>query len=98
MGESLLAIDYRPLTGELYGLGSTSRGYRIAPTGQATAVGPSFAIAPSGTAFGVDFNPVADRLRIVRNNEQNMRWDSTSGAIVGNDAALTPPGSVVAAA
>ena len=38
--EALLGIDMRPATGELYGLGSTSRLYRVDPdTGVATAVG-----------------------------------------------------------
>src|SRR5262245_20228404 len=39
-GETLLAIDERPATGGLYGLGSTSRLYLIdAITGQAAALG-----------------------------------------------------------
>jgi hypothetical protein len=97
-GESLLAIDYRPLTGLLYAIGSTSRAYLITSTGQATQVGPVFGVALSGTAFGVDFNPAADRLRIVSNSGQSMRWDPTTGTIVANDTALSPPGDVVAAA
>src|SRR5262245_31683828 len=57
-GETLLGIDYRPLTGVLYGLGSTSRLYTINPTtGAATQVGSgTFAVPLSGTNFGFDFN------------------------------------------
>src|SRR5262245_42128386 len=51
-GESILAIDVRPATGQLYGLGSTSRLYRINPaTGKATQVGSTFAVPLSGTEF-----------------------------------------------
>jgi uncharacterized protein DUF4394 len=97
-GESLLAIDNRPLTGALYGLGSTSRAYRVDSTGQATQVGPTLSPALSGTAFGIDFNPVSDQLRIVSDNDQNMRWDPNTGVIVGNDMPLSPLGDVVAVA
>src|SRR5688572_5546900 len=39
-GESLEGIDFRPATGELYGLGSTGQLYRLDPaTGVATPVG-----------------------------------------------------------
>src|SRR5687768_3848258 len=39
-GETILAIDFRPLTGQLYGLGSSSRLYVInLATGAATQVG-----------------------------------------------------------
>src|SRR5262249_49922184 len=53
-GESILAIDYRPVNGQLYGLGSTSRLYTInVATGAATQVGSgTFAVPLSGTAFG----------------------------------------------
>jgi hypothetical protein len=106
-GESLLGIDYRPLTSLLYAIGSTSRAYLIDSTGQATQVGPVFDVALSGTAFGIDFNPTVDRLRIVSNNEQNMRWNPITGTIVDGDAGtagvqpdtpLNPAGDIVAAA
>jgi hypothetical protein len=85
-GESLLAIDYRPLTGLLYAIGDTSRAYLITQTGQATQVGPVFDVALSGTALGIDFNAFVDRLRIVSNTQQNMRWNPITGVIVDVDA------------
>lgn len=90
--EVLLAIDIRPATGELYGLGSSSRLYRIDPvTGQATAVSATpFVIPLSGSAFGFDFNPVVDRIRIVSNTGQNLRAHPDTGAIV--DANVSAPG------
>jgi hypothetical protein len=106
-GESLVALDYRPLTGLMYAVGNTSHAYLVASTGQATQVGPAFDVALSGSAFDIDFSPNADRLRIVGNNEQNMRWNPITGVIVDGDPVtvgvqpdvnLSPPGAVVAAA
>ena len=85
-GETLLAIDYRPLTGLLYAIGDTSRGYLITSNGQATQVGPVFDVPLSGTAFGIDFSPFVDRLRIVSNTGQNMRWNPVTGVVVDGDA------------
>lgn len=72
-GESVVGIDVRPATGQLYAVGSTGRLYTINPsTGAASQSGPS-ALSLTGTIFGVDFNPVPDRLRIVSEQEQNLR-------------------------
>ena len=99
-GENILGIDFRPATGQLYGLGSSSRIYRIDPAnGAATAVGGGpFAPALSGTDFGFDFNPTVDRIRIVSDAEQNIRAHPDLGTIVFTDTNLTPAGNVVAAA
>lgn len=83
--ESLVGIDYRPATGELYGLGSQARLYKLnATTGAATFVaGLTTAggspLALNGVEFGVDFNPVPDRLRVTSNLGQNLRIDVTTG-------------------
>jgi len=89
-GENLMGIDVRPADGLLYGVGSTGRIYTIDPaSGAATlksrlvadtadTTAPFTALA--GTEFGVDFNPVADRLRVVGNTGQNLRINVDSGA------------------
>ena len=89
-GESLVGIDVRPATGELFGVGSTSRVYVINPlTGAATMVGAGpFAPALSGTSFGVDFNPVPDRIRVVSDTGQNLRLNPNSGAVAATDTPL----------
>jgi hypothetical protein len=89
-GENLQGIDFRPASGQLYGLGSTSRLYTIDPSsGVATQVGASpFAAALSGTNFGFDFNPVVDRVRVVSDADQNMRLNPNNGALAGADTAL----------
>ncbi len=90
--EELLAIDFRPATGKLYGLGSSSRVYVIdVQTAVATPVGPGpFTPALEGNAFGFDFNPVVDRIRIVGENGQNLRVHPDLGAVV--DSNLVTPG------
>jgi hypothetical protein len=90
-GETLLGIDRRPATGALYGLGSTSRIYTInTTTGAATAVsGTPFAPALTGTAFGFDFNPVPDRIRVVGTDASNFRLNPNDGTLAGTDTPLT---------
>ncbi len=79
-GETLVGIDVRPATGQLYAIGSTSRLYRVAPTtGAATAIG-TLTTALSGATFDIDFNPAADRLRIVSDTGQNLRVNPASAA------------------
>ena len=89
-GEHLQGIDFRPASGQLYGLGSTSRLYTIDLTsGVATQVGASpFAAALSGTDFGFDFNPVVDRVRVVSDADQNLRLNPSTGALAATDIAL----------
>ncbi|MGI0024496.1 MAG: DUF4394 domain-containing protein, partial [Nitrososphaera sp.] len=88
-GENVLGIDFRPATGQLFALGSTSRLYTInAATGAATQVGTPGAFTLDGTAFGFDFNPVPDRIRVVSDFEQNLRLNPNDGALAGTDTDL----------
>jgi hypothetical protein len=99
-GETLVGVDFRPSNGRLYGLGSGSRLYQIdRNTGVATLVGAApFTPALAGTAFGMAFNPVADRVRVVSDAEQNLRINPDTGATAGVDTNLSPPGNLVAVA
>jgi len=101
--ENLIGIDYRPADGMLYAVGSTGRIYTVNPaTGALTFKAAMLADAAdttapytalAGTDFGVDFNPVADRLRVVSNSGQSLRINvdngatTTDGAINGGPAA-----------
>lgn len=97
-GESILGIDFRPADGKLHGLGSAGNIYTLdAATGVATfkaALRPLAGddnpfTALAGTSFAVDFNPAADRLRVVSNTGQNLRINvdngdtTTDGVIAG---------------
>ena len=83
VGESLLSIDFRPATGQLYALGSTSRLYIInLVSGSATALGTApFTPALNGTMANIDFNPTVDRIRLVSNTGQNLRLVPETGAV-----------------
>ena len=91
-GETLLAIDFRPATGQLYGVGSTSRLYSIhLASGAATAIGTGpFSPAIDGNTIGFDFNPTVDRIRIVTNNGQNLRLNPETGVVAATDMPLNP--------
>ncbi len=78
-GETILGMDVRPATRQLYALGSTGRIYIINPVTGTTRQAATVSVALNGTAFGVDFNPVPDRLRIVSDADQNLRVDVTTG-------------------
>src|SRR6185436_9092899 len=88
-GEIALAIDLRPATGQIYLLGSTSRLYVTDSSGQLRFGCGPFAPTVSGTVVGFDFDPVADRLRIVGATGQNLRVDPDSCAAAA-DGALNP--------
>ena len=89
-GDNLVGIDVRPADGKLYGVSTAGRLYTIdSTTGAATlkstlSADATDTTAPytalSGTDFGVDFNPVADRLRVVSNTGQSLRINVDSGA------------------
>ena len=105
--ERVLGIDLRPANGAIYGLGSTGNLYTLnAFTGAATFVSvlvadpldttsPFFA-GLSGTAFGIDFNPVVDRLRITSNAGQNLRTNVVTGGVMA-DLPLSGATSSIAA-
>lgn len=99
-GETALAITTRPKGGKLYVLGSTSRLYEVnAATGALTMVGTA-PLTPAlvGTAFGFDFNPTVDRIRLTSDEEQSLRLHPDMGTVAATDTALSPAGNVVAVA
>ncbi len=97
---ALIGIDYRVQDGRLYGVGNAGGIYTISTAdGSATLVN-NLTIALDGTSFGVDFNPAADRLRIISNTGQNLRHNVNAGGVTINDGVLTytaPPATPVAA-
>src|SRR5262245_31960546 len=107
-GDTIEAIDRRPATGESFALGvngTTAHLYTIdATTGVATQVGGNIALPQSGgvvgpeTAFGFDFNPVVDIIRVVANNRDNFRLNPNTGAVAAADIALNPGTPVIVGA
>lgn len=100
-GDSLVAVDSRPATGELFGLavnGNTARLYRIdAGSGAAESIGSATVNSiTAATSYGIDFDPTVDRLRVVNNlasdgvggNANNFRLHPDTGALVTVDPDL----------
>ncbi len=98
----LVGIDFRPATGndgdsgDLYGLGNAGGVYTIdLRTAQLTQKS-RLNVALSGNFFGVDFNPVVDRLRIVSDNGQNLRANVDTGATIVDGTLNYTPGTPAA--
>jgi hypothetical protein len=69
----IIGIDGRVQDGLVYGVGDAGGIYRIAPASGTLTRVKKLSVTPSGTSFGVDFNPVANALRIVSDTGQNLR-------------------------
>ncbi len=89
-GETLVGMDYRVSKGMLFALSSAGRLYTLdVPTGVLTVVGSVAGVALQGRSFGVDFNPVADRVRVVSASGQNLRLHPDTGALAATDTPLS---------
>ena len=91
-GESLVGIDTRPANGQLYALSANSRLYTLDKATGAATLASTLSVPLSGTDFGVDFNPVPDRLRVVSDTGQNLRVNVDDGATL-NDGSLNVGGT-----
>jgi uncharacterized protein (TIGR03437 family) len=107
-GDLINGIDFRPANGQLYAITNTSRIYTIDPlTGWAAPNGGPTNPLVTGNAFGFDFNPVPDRIRVISASAQNLRFVPDTGATAGADTALAyatgdpragqPPNAIAAA-
>jgi len=105
LGELLIGIDIRPADRKLYGItrdgSNAGRLYSVdVATGAATLVAalnadPADLTAPytslaGSTRFGMAFNPVSDRIRlVVADDGRNFRINPTTGLVIG-DTDLNP--------
>jgi hypothetical protein len=73
----LIGIDFRVQNGLLYAVGDKGGIYTITVDPNASWVSltkvSQLTVPLYGTSFGVDFNPAADRLRVISDNGQNLR-------------------------
>ncbi|EIM78832.1 hypothetical protein A3SI_00030 [Nitritalea halalkaliphila LW7] len=89
--EKVLSIDYRPATGQLYGITNQSRLVVINETnGEATALGTA-PLDPmiDGDKPSLDFNPTVDRIRLVTATGQNLRLHPELGTVVAVDGPIS---------
>ncbi|SNT55351.1 protein of unknown function [Asanoa hainanensis] len=98
----LVGLDFRVQDGKLYGVGNQGGIYTL-NTSSARATQVSQLTVPlAGTRFGVDFNPAANRLRVVSDTGQNLRHnlDDAAGApatgTTAMDTTLTVPPAATA--
>jgi hypothetical protein len=91
----LIGIDFRVQDGIMYGVGNKGGIYTIktppATTDVVVTKVSQLAVALYGTSFGVDFNPAADRLRVISDNGQNLRHNLADGSTVEDTTLTTPP-------
>ena len=77
------SIDFRPSDGKLYGyLSATNTVYTVnLNNGALTAVSQP-TVATNTFALGIDFNPVADRMRLVTDSQQDLRINVETGETI----------------
>ncbi|WP_159452067.1 DUF4394 domain-containing protein [Hymenobacter roseosalivarius] len=107
-GQTLVGLDFRPATGELFALGynatattANSQLYTVNPgTGALTAVGAAqqLTLGDATARIGFDFNPMVDRIRVVSSNNANYRLNPINGEIAGTDTNLNPAGGNISSA
>ncbi len=93
---AIVGIDFRVQDGKLYGVGNGGGVYTIDPrTAQAMFVN-ALTVPLMGTSFGVDFNPAADRLRIISDAGQNLAHNVNDLGVTAPNGTLTytPPPAI----
>lgn len=77
----LLGIDVRPADGMLYGVVEDGTIVTIAADGKATVKSKMDQTLGKGVWATVDFNPVADRLRVIGSDGMNLRVNVDDGKV-----------------
>ena len=95
-GDTLRGIDFRPSDGQLYAMstnaaGTTAHLYTLnLSTGVATAIGAGITLTGnSSTRVSLDFNPVANALRVVTGSGQSYRVNANTGALIAQDTNIS---------
>jgi len=78
---ALIGIDVRPADGMLYGVVEDGTVVTIAADGKATMKSKLDTMLAKGTVATVDFNPVADRLRVMGADGTNLRANVDDGKV-----------------
>ncbi|MER5872864.1 DUF4394 domain-containing protein [Streptomyces sp. NPDC002044] len=90
----LVGIDFRVQNEKLYGVGDRGGVYTLSTTNAKAVKVSQLTVALSGAQFGVDFNPAANRLRVISDTGQNLRHNiDDAAAPLGTtvDGTLTNP-------
>ncbi|GHB29703.1 hypothetical protein GCM10010392_67410 [Streptomyces clavifer] len=90
----LVGIDYRVQNGALYGVGDQGGIYTLDTHNAKAAKVSQLTVDLDGEYFGVDFNPAANRLRVISDTGQNLRHnidDKAAPRTTTVDGKLTNP-------
>ena len=94
---TLLGVDVRPADGKLYGVTDSGQIVTIDPaSGMATRVSQLGERFEAGGRAVVDFNPVADRLRLMGATGTNFRVNVENGQVVRDGQLKYQPGTPLA--
>ncbi|WP_045743599.1 DUF4394 domain-containing protein [Actinoplanes rectilineatus] len=88
---AVIGIDIRVQDGKVYAVGNQGGIYVISLTSTAATKVSQLQVALYGTRFGVDFNPAADRLRVISDNGQNLRHNLADHTTLEDTTLTTPP-------
>lgn len=85
--DQLVGIDYRVAYGDMYALAKSGQIYLIDPrSGVASKVEGSAPVSfMRGEQFGFDFNPAADKMRVVGDGDLNLRLHPDNGSVIDFD-------------
>ena len=99
-GQTLVGLDFRPANGQLYGLAVSSgigQLYTLNPnTAIATPLPSSFPLLSTDTSISFGFDPVADDVRVITNNNENLRINPTTAHLLPATAPLARRRSTLA--
>jgi hypothetical protein len=89
-GDHVAGIDFRVSRGVLFALSAAGRLYTLdTSSGRLSPVGSGAPLpVPAGAVLGFDFNPAADRIRVVSDDGLNLRLHPDTGALAATDPAL----------
>ncbi|MFD4003853.1 DUF4394 domain-containing protein [Streptomyces rubiginosohelvolus] len=90
----VVGIDFRVQDKKLYGVGDRGGVYTLNTANARATKVSQLTVALAGRQFGVDFNPAANRLRVISNTGQNLRHnidDSAAPLGTTTDGTLTNP-------
>jgi hypothetical protein len=100
--DEVIGIDFRVQNGKLYGVGDRGGIYVLSTRDASSRKVSQLTVALAGNSFDVDFNPAANRLRVVSDTGQNLRHniDDPAGApaagMTATDTMLTTPPATTA--
>jgi hypothetical protein len=92
---TLIGLDCRVQDGKLYVVGNYGGIYTVTLTDSLDAVltkVSQLTIGLNGATFGVDFNPAADRLRVISDTGQNLRHDLNTHTTLADTPLSVQPG------